>query len=364
MRHLFIDYFWIELRNFSYISFEMTEPQRPKQTPGIADWLFKGVLTKVGDSVDRITGRRWTPSSSLATSELIERIKKLLDAESLQVAGKGTVVPHNIRLKVQWDKFATDSDTILENLRTELLTATIDHINDSTYYTLAPVDLKVSPDYFVEGVKLQAGFDRVIEDDRDVEMNVTVPALNVKDIDLPELKPIVTNARINVVFSTGGQIVEKAIEADQAGRISVGRGSQNLLTIKETSVSNIHATLVVDQDGNISVADTGSTNGTFVNEERIAYGKAVQLPTGSKVRFGTINVEISLLEKPTVVQPIVETHDEVKSDSMTIDGFEFRSRTAPENEPPAEIEPFEDTAKVEDIDNSDPKTIQKPGGEL
>lgn len=343
----------------------MTEPQRPKQKPGIADWLFRGVLTKVGDSVDRVTGRRWSPSSSLATSELIERIKKLLDAESLQVSGKGTVVPHNIRLKIQWDKFATDSDSLLENLKNELLTATIDHINDSNYYTLAPVNFDVSPDYFVQGVKLQAGFDSVIEDDRDVEMNVTVPAMNIKDLDIPKLEPIIKNASVKAIFSSAGQIVEKTIEADKAGRISVGRGSQNALTIKESSVSNIHATLVVDREGQLSVADTGSTNGTFVNDERIAYGKSVPLPEGSKIMFGTVNVEIRLLERPIVVQPIVESEGEVSRDSVTIDGFEFRSRTVADEEPVIEQEQFEDTAKVDELaDDSQPKTIQKPGGDL
>ena len=34
------------------------------------------------------------------------------------------------------------------------------------------------------------------------------------------------------------------------------------------------------------VADTGSTNGTFVNNKRIAYGKAYQLTDSDNVPFG------------------------------------------------------------------------------
>jgi hypothetical protein len=42
-------------------------PQSAKK--GIsADWLVRGVLTKIGDIVDRLTGRRYKPSSSLATA--------------------------------------------------------------------------------------------------------------------------------------------------------------------------------------------------------------------------------------------------------------------------------------------------------
>src|SRR5438067_13463464 len=94
-----------------------------------ADWLMRGLLTKIGDSFDKLTGRKWAPSSSLAASELTERIKKLLDAEAKEVPGKGTVVPHNIKLKMQWNKFSEDAEDAMRNLETELLTAAIDHIN-------------------------------------------------------------------------------------------------------------------------------------------------------------------------------------------------------------------------------------------
>src|SRR5438105_11821097 len=151
----------------------MTEKAPVSKKSFSADWLLRGALTRIGDTFDRFTGRRWTPTSSLATSELIERIKKLLDAEAKTVPGKGTVVPHNIKLKMQWDKFDPDADERLGALQKELSVATIDHINDSLYYTYAPVSVEVKPDYFIEGVKLLVSFDRFTDDDRDVEMNVT-----------------------------------------------------------------------------------------------------------------------------------------------------------------------------------------------
>src|SRR5580765_7671021 len=108
-----------------------------------AEWLMRGALTKIGDTIDRLTGRRWIPSSSLATSELVARIKKLLDEEAKEVPGKGIVVPHNSKLKMQWDKFSTDADDALEKLEYELLAAAADHINDSLYYTYAPLRIEV-----------------------------------------------------------------------------------------------------------------------------------------------------------------------------------------------------------------------------
>src|SRR5215210_5905485 len=121
-------------------------PQTPKKsiTP---DWLVQGALTKIGDTLDRLTGRRWRPSSSLATSGLIERMKALLDSEATEDEEKRKFVPHNIKLKMQWDKFSTDSEDALRKLEYELLTAAVDHISDNRYYTHAPLNLEVKPDY-------------------------------------------------------------------------------------------------------------------------------------------------------------------------------------------------------------------------
>jgi pSer/pThr/pTyr-binding forkhead associated (FHA) protein len=73
-------------------------------------------------------------------------------------------------------------------------------------------------------------------------------------------------------------------------RISVGRGSDNDLYLNDKSVSKIHAALVMSREGTLMVADTGSTNGTYINGRRIAYGEARQIEDGDVVGFGNIEV--------------------------------------------------------------------------
>lgn len=286
-----------------------------------ADWLMRGALSRIGDTVDRFTGRRWTPSSSLATSELIERIKKLLDAEAKQVQGKGTVVPHNIKLRMQWDKFSSDADEALAKLRTELLIAAVDHINDCVYYTYAPVTLEVKPDYFIEGVKLYVSFDRFTEDARDVELNVTVPAINVQQALIDAAVPDVRERQTFVArFKIKGEEKKKQFAILTGGRVSVGRIGSNELVVDDQSVSKIHASLGVAADGILSVADTGSTNGTFINDQRISYGKATRLEPEDRVKFGTVEVTF---ERVGDVAPEGVSADER---IVSIDGFEFTSR--------------------------------------
>lgn len=252
---------------------------------------MRGMLTKLGDSFDRLTGRRWVPSSSLAASELIERTKRLLDKEAKDVPGKGKVVPHNIMLKMQWNKFA-EGDSI-EALRIELLTAAVDHINDSLYYTFEPVSFEIKPDYFIEGVKLYVSFNKFVDEESDVGQNITVPSTNVSEL-IPlsiEAAPISNDAAYIAKYEVKGNAKQTKLNFPAGKRRSVGRTPASDLALDDDSVSKIQASLVVDKDGVLSVADTGSTNGTFINDTRIAYGKAMVLHEKDRVKFGAIEVK-------------------------------------------------------------------------
>lgn len=318
----------------------MVEQTPLKKKKLSADWLVRGVLTKVGDTVDRFTGRRWIPSSSIATSELVERIKKLLDSESRSVQGKGTVVPHNIKLKMQWDKFSDDAEAALKKLEYELLTASVDHINDSLYYTYAPVLLEVKPDYFVEGVKLYVSFDKFTDDDRDREMNVTIPAIDVSHL-IPKA-PVAPDIQDTYIakFELKGVQKEKRLAFPVGDSLSVGRTGSNELVIDDASVSKIHASLSVTPEGSLSVADTGSTNGTFINDIRIAYGKATVLEDSDRVKFGVIEVEFEHVPRPVVIETPETADDETHGgDTVEIDGFEFKRGVSPETPEPDETSP-------------------------
>ncbi|HSK73387.1 MAG TPA: FHA domain-containing protein [Pyrinomonadaceae bacterium] len=269
--------------------------QESKTTPAkkgfSIDWLLRGVLTKLGDIFDRFTGRSWKPSSSLATSELIEKLKKLLDTEVQETGGKGKFVPHNIKLKMQWDKFSTDSEDALKRLENELLTAVIDHINDNRYHTYAPLKLEIKPDYFTEGVKLLASFDKFAEEEREVAVNVTVPDLKNILIAEPEEIKVEPKKEVYITeFAINNQPKQVELEFFDGKRMSVGRTKENDLSLDDASVSKIHAALILNSERQLLVSDTGSTNGTFVGGERIAYGKAVPVTDGEKVKFGLVEV--------------------------------------------------------------------------
>lgn len=304
------------------------EPVKPKQGSITPDWLVHGVLTKIGDTFDRLTGRGYKPSSSLATSELIERLKKLLDAEVKETDGNKRYVPHNITLKMQWDKFSADSEEALSTLKNEFMIAIVDHINDKHYYTYEPIEIEIKPDYFTTGVKLFAGFEKFADDDNEAAVNVTVPGLSGDE--LPELPPAdaPVKYKLDVGFELNGKQAVRSLNVDSGSRVSVGRTRENDIAIEDISISKFHASLLFDRSGDILVADTGSTNGTFVNGERITYGRSVLIGKGGKVKFGTVNVDLRLtaLEPERKAETAAPT-EILPAGAVKVGEFQFSKKT-------------------------------------
>ena len=70
----------------------------------------------------------------------------------------------------------------------------------------------------------------------------------------------------------------------------VGRGAECDLRLDDTFVSQEHARIFA-KDGSWYVEDLGSTNGTFVNEQRLA--APAMLTSGDRIRVGTTVLELA-----------------------------------------------------------------------
>lgn len=295
----------------------MAEAPRTRKKDVTPDWFVHGVLTKIGDTFDRFLGRGWKPSSSLATSELIERLKALLDSEVKENASKAKFVPHNIKLKMQWDKFATDSASAMNALVNELLAAAVDHINDRRYLTLAPLAIEVKPDYFTSGVKLYVSFEKFADDVREAELSVSMPGTAEP---AEAAAPPAAEREATFTYTVAGRPIAKTLRLSEDRRVSLGRTKENSISIDDPSVSKVHASLKLTADGRLVIADTGSTNGTFVNDTRIAYGKAVEVGGADKLRFGSVDVAVEIAA-PTM--SAAETEPAAATEKYVIGDMEF-----------------------------------------
>ena len=73
------------------------------------------------------------------------------------------------------------------------------------------------------------------------------------------------------------------------GATTIGRAAECELRLDDTYVSQQHAR-IFDRSGNWYVEDLGSTNGTFVNEQKLV--APAMLTPGDTIRVGTTKVEL------------------------------------------------------------------------
>jgi FHA domain len=281
----------------------MTEEQKPspkkKREEALPERLLRKVLENVGEVVDRKFGRTIEPKSGLTTSKLIERMKRLIDERVRNERAKGRIAPHLMKLKLEWGTHSEAPPEILKDLEHEILAEAIDHINDHRYRTLAPVRVETDVDIFTTGISVDPTFGEFEEELRQQDeanrathldpMLVPQTSPTLADVTLVARVMMRDHAReIPLVFKPGGK------------RLNVGRAADNELCLNDPSVSKIHAALVMNKEGTLLIADTGSTNGTYINGRRISYGESRQVADGDVVGFGDIEVRFRRAE-PEIV---------------------------------------------------------------
>ena len=86
------------------------------------------------------------------------------------------------------------------------------------------------------------------------------------------------------------------------GKNSIGRHPDNDLVVTDQSASRTHAEIAFDPKANVAIIqDLGSTNGTFVNRERLA--QPHRLAPGDAIRIGEHLINVDFRAKQTAGQP-------------------------------------------------------------
>jgi DNA-directed RNA polymerase subunit RPC12/RpoP len=95
-----------------------------------------------------------------------------------------------------------------------------------------------------------------------------------------QISPVV----LRIAFPTGN------VDVPAGTSLLLGRDpAQSLVAAAFASFDNVsrrHATVTVDDSGHATIRDEGSTNGTYVNDERALPGVDVRIVDGDNVRFG------------------------------------------------------------------------------
>lgn len=102
-----------------------------------------------------------------------------------------------------------------------------------------------------------------------------------------------------------------------AGSNWVGRSPENAIQLADHTVSRSHAVLKVDPDGTVGLTDLSSTNGTFVNGERLEPNRSRELDDGDRIRVGSQSVLKFIRPAPCEERYQRELYDCAVRDGLT-----------------------------------------------
>jgi len=132
--------------------------------------------------------------------------------------------------------------------------------------------------------------------------------------------------------------------------LSIGRGSDNDVVLGSKQVSRNHAVLSV-LDGQLYVKDLDSSNGTFINEQRIAGNESSHLKANDTLGFASFSFQVQESTAPvttsesetlapmTTEEPVADTHENANTATVL---------ETPASEPVTEEQIVEESVLEED----------------
>lgn len=227
---------------------------------GILDKFEKGVEKAVSGAFARAF------RSQVQPVEIASALRRELDEKAAILARGRTIVPNHFTITLStedYDRFAEWAQTLAD----ELAETVLSHADKQHYEFVGPVQVTL-----VAEDEIEVG---MLEVDSQTVRGALSPVAVGTD---PGGRPVVEVAGRNYVLTHSVT--------------TIGRDEGCDIVLPDSGVSRRHAELVVDTTGayiRLAVRDLGSTNGTFVDGERITN---YLLSTGSVVTVGRTQITV------------------------------------------------------------------------
>jgi pSer/pThr/pTyr-binding forkhead associated (FHA) protein len=115
---------------------------------------------------------------------------------------------------------------------------------------------------------------------------------------------------VNLIVANGKLVGKKIPIA--SSKFLIGRGEECQLRPQSSLVSRKHCVILIEKDSAV-IEDLGSTNGTFVNNEKLEQRRALQ--SGDRIKVGMLTLEVQLV---AAVKKDTETHTVPQAAARTV----------------------------------------------
>jgi hypothetical protein len=254
-----------------------------------AEGFARRVLERLGSKVDsRTAAEKEQTFSPREIGNLTSRIERVIE-NSLQEDKQGVkrVAPNHFKILFTYEETSRLNTQYIEALATELKAIIFEYINNRRYETRGPVRVETGRDLFAKVTVIKPGFES------------TDPTQKPGVGTLPETASQPSRAAAN---AEGARKVElRAADGRSfyirllsgAAPAYVGRVAGNAIRIDDPSISRMHCSIALRGNGDIVVADLGSSNGTYLNGQILSMSEARTIKPGDTIKVGDIALTIS-----------------------------------------------------------------------
>lgn len=246
-----------------------------------AESLARRILERLGSKVDKkIAPADQSSLSSSQIGSLASRLEHLIDS-SLKEDERGTnrVAPNRFKVLFTYEETSKISPQYIEAVGKELTATVFEYINNRRYATRGPVEVIAERDLFVKSTTVRAIFDG------EVNAQTSQDSATANDDGLKRASFITSDGRTFVV--------EVRAEAAPA---YIGRAAGNAIRLDDENVSRLHCSLSFRTGQGVVIADVGSANGTYVNEQLLGRDEARLLKPGDNIAVGDCKLTVSEIE--------------------------------------------------------------------
>lgn len=279
----------------------------PKDSPlNKAEESAKRVLERLGSTIDKkVLGRSGSDFGADYAAALASRIEKSIES-SLKPddAGKSKVAPNYFKVSLTYEEASKLTPLQIESLSKDLTASAREFIHNRRYRSQGDVEVEVVSDLFATSTVIKAEFGRPDSS------AAGLAAAKHRESDSFEAgsasTPMQQGADLRQSGSgSGARSLTLIVEDGRQYRLDLvrggppqyaGRAAGSAIRLDDPSVSRVHCSLAMRNDGEIVISDLDSANGTFVNGRIVNTGEAHTLKAGDDIQIGDVALRVGRLE--------------------------------------------------------------------
>ena len=243
-----------------------------------AESLARRILERLGSNVDKKIAPVEQPGlGSSQIGDIASRLERLTDS-SLREDERGMrrLAPNRFKVLFTYEETSALSPQYIEAVGKELTATVFEYINNRRYATHGSVEVTAERDLFAKSTVVRATFDS----DSSRQTSQDNAAAHGEGL------------RKATFIASDGRTYVLELRAEAAPAY-IGRAAGNAIRIDDENVSRLHCSLSVRSGGAIVIADVGSANGTYVNEQLLGRDEARLLKPGDIIGVGDCRLTVS-----------------------------------------------------------------------